>query len=557
MIEKLGFKKRTHVGISLSSSNFIELVCIDKETKSVIKYATGNVKYNNAIKEIIDFEEFSEVVSSLFDDADLNPSDCAVTLNIPNVHFDITALENETEDTYIRESLLSDIEDLYIFKKNEPQIEYIELNANQNRTQKVIAYSAIQTKILNRIIEVFDNIGADLVRIETSYTSMLKAIEYTDRFQEYVQPEERTTILLITSSSCSTFYLNGNNLVNYNEEPLAIKSFSPEEVYMTIAKIAENTIKENLPKSLLILSETDDVNAELLSQKIEFSGQMEYINNSLNLNDSIIDIVTEGLDIDSNNIDSNNASYITIEAVGAAVADFGSFPMDINFLPPERVNNNIVQVGPYEVDFYRFLVVLLGGSLLLAFIIGILIRFVLDTQINSLDTDRIRSNNEVKVFRETIEKNENASQNDILPKLTEILDNNKKLVEIYASLSVDIPESIYIKRFVTGENGGIGILGEAKTSESVEKFVNRLREKNNLLMLSRLQVNTKYDPVPAKIPNGFTFEIKTNGKDVSLSDDNTLPNGTNDIQNAISPITNGGNIPTPTNATQLPPSPII
>lgn len=551
MIEKLGFKKRTHIGISISSNNFIELVCIDKDTKSVIKYASGNVKYNNAIKEIIDFEEFSEVVSSLFDEADLNPSECAVTLNIPNVHFDITTLENETEDTYIRESLLSDIEDLYIFKKNEPQIEYIELKAGPSRAQKVIAYSAIQIKILNRIIEIFDNIGADLVRVESSYTSMLKAIQYTDKFQEYVQPEEKTAILLITPTSCSTFYLNGNNLVNYNEEPLAIKSFSPEEVYMTIAKIAENAIKENLPKSLLILSETDDVNAELLSQKIDFSGQMEYINNSLNLNDSLIDIVTEGIDLDSNNIDSNNISYITIEALGAAVADFDNYPLDLNFLPADRINKNIVQVGSYEVDFYRFLVVLVVGSLLLSFIIGILVRFILDTQINSLDTNRIRANNEVKVFKETIEKNENSAQNDILPKLTEILDNNKKLVEIYTSLSVDIPDSIYIKKFVSGENGGIGILGEAKTSESVEKFVNGLREKNNLLMLSKLQVNTKYDPIPAKIPNGFTFEIKTNGKDVSLTDDNTSQNSTNNIQNIINPMTNGGN------AAQLPPSPII
>ncbi len=548
MIEKLGFKKRTHIGISLSTNNYIELVCIDKATKNVIKYASGTVKYNNAIKEIIDFEEFSEVLTTLFEEADLVPSECAVTLNIPNVHFDVTKLENETEDVYIRESLQTEIDDLYIFKKNEPQIEYIELNKNHNNTEKTIVYSAIQLKILNRLIEVFDNIGADLVRIETSYSSMLKAIQYTDKFQEYVQPEEKTSILLITASSCSTFSLNGNDLISYSEEPLAIKSFSPEEVYMTITKIAENTVRDSQPKTILIISETDDVNAELISQKIEFSGNMVYVNNSLNINDSIIDIITDNPETEGNN-------YITIEAVGAAAADFDNYPLELNFLPQERINNNIVEVGKYEVDFYRFLVVLLVGAILLALILGIIVKSILNSQINSFDTNRIKSNNDIKVFKDTIDKNEIASQKDILPKLTQILDNNKKLVEIYASLSEDIPESIYIKRFVTNEDGGIGILGEAKTSESVEKFVNGLREKNNLLMLSKLQVNTKYDPVPAKIPNGFTFEIKTNGKEVSLTDDIALPTNGGNMQDGMNSMRNG-DITLP-NMTPPPPSPII
>ena len=64
LVEQLGFKKKIHVGVSLSANNFIELVCIDEKTKSVIKYASGNIKYNNAIREIIDYDEFSEVYMS-------------------------------------------------------------------------------------------------------------------------------------------------------------------------------------------------------------------------------------------------------------------------------------------------------------------------------------------------------------------------------------------------------------------------------------------------------------------------------------------------------------
>ena len=71
LLEQLGFKKRIHVGISLSMNNFIELVCINNATKSVSRYASGNVKYNSAIREIIDFDEFSEVVEDLFEEVGL------------------------------------------------------------------------------------------------------------------------------------------------------------------------------------------------------------------------------------------------------------------------------------------------------------------------------------------------------------------------------------------------------------------------------------------------------------------------------------------------------
>ena len=50
LLELLGFKKRIHVGISLSLNNFIELTVIDDKTKCIEKYVSSEVKYNSAIK---------------------------------------------------------------------------------------------------------------------------------------------------------------------------------------------------------------------------------------------------------------------------------------------------------------------------------------------------------------------------------------------------------------------------------------------------------------------------------------------------------------------------
>ena len=544
LLENLGFKKKIHVGISLSANNFIELVCVDKNTKSVVKYSSSNIKYNSAIREIIDFDEFNEVLQDLFEDAGLEPTECSVTLNLPNVHFGISALENASETPYIVENLQSEIEDLYIFKRNEPIISYSILEGATARSQKNIIFSAIQTKVVVKIIEIFDALGIDLVRIDNSYSAMLKAIQFCDRFSKYVQKEERTTIILITPNSCCSFFMNGNTLVDCTEEPLAIKSFSSEEVYATITKLAANSITKNNPQSLLIISETDEVNSELLAQNLNFKGNLDCINKSLNENEPFIEISGVGSDIDANMI-----AYMTIEAVGAAVSDYDDYPLNINFLPPERVNENLVQVGEYMVDLYRFIIIVLGFAILAGFIIGGIISAVLGSQMDQLQGKNSDSKNKIDVFKKRVTEDESTQKKNYFPVLTNVLNNNKVVVDVYSALSTQIPEGIYIKKYVINANGGIGIVGEAPTSESVQDFVKSLRELNPDLMLAKLSINTVNDPIPAKLKNGFTFEIKTSKTEVDLNSDEQFIQSS--IQNTSTNINNS------TNGMLPPPSPLI
>lgn len=524
MLEKLGFKKRTHVGISLSANNFIELVCIDKQSKTVVGYSSGNIKYNNAIREIIDYDEFREVVEGLFEDAGLSPQNCAVTLNLPNVHFGIAPMENDSSPMYIVDNIRDEIEELYIFKRNEPTISYSVLDS-AGRGQKNVVFGAVQTTTVGKIIEIFESLDAELVRLDTSYSSMLKAIQFCDKFKQYTQRGEKTSILLVTPNSCCSFYLNGSALVDCMEEPLAVKSFSAEEVYSAISKIATNAISKNSPESLLIISETDEVNAELLAQRIGFQGNIDCLNKSLNQNDEFIEVSGIG-----SNIDSNMISYMTIEAVGAACADYDEYPLNLNFLPGEMINENIVQVGDYEIDFIRFAILALVTGLVIGILIVAVVSFIVKAQKDAIDSKNTEYRGQIEVFDRRISDNKTSTGKSVFPVLSKVLENNKSIVGVYTGLSTEIPETIYIKKFVTNSQGGIGIIGEASTSESVQDFVKGLREKNSDLMLSKLSVNSKADLVPAKIPNGFTFEIKTSSNDISLDyDEDFIPSAINQM----------------------------
>lgn len=529
--ESLGFKKRIHVGISVSANNTVELVCINKSEKSVAKYAQGNVKYNSAIREIIDFEEFSETIEGLFEDAGLNPSECCVTLNLPNVHFGITPMGSSSESVYIIENLQTEIEDLYIFKRNEPIISYSMLPSAAG--QKNIVYGAIQSKVVVKLIEIFDKLDIELVRIDNAYSSILKALKFCDRFNKFFMPDEKTAVLLITPNSFCSMLLEGDIIVETKEEPLAVKSFSSEEVYSAVSGYALSAIDNYSPQSLIVISETDDINSELLGEKINFAGETDFVNKDRN--EFILDVS------EINSSDDENESYsLTLEAIGAAVADFDEYSLNINFLPEERINKNLIQAGEYEVDYIRFAIEVFLIAIISALIFGLSVAAYFNSQKEKNSESSRNISNQIKVFKDRVQgKDQFVSQKNVFPVMKALADNNQFVTDAYIGLSTEIPDSVYIKKFITNSNGGIGILGESKSSEAVESFVNRLKEKNVELMVSKLSINSGSD-ASVKIPNGFTFEIKTSGTDIDFSDDslysqNSVPDNIRSQSGAVSP----------------------
>ena len=148
ILEALGFKTKIHVGISVSPNNFIELVYIDEKSKSVVSYVSNSIKYNNAVREIMDFNEFSKVLVELFEQADLNPEECSVSLNLPNVHFGIYSTDNSLSSQEIEDEINDELKDLYIFKRNDPAIRRIDIPSSAGKN---IVYGAIQAKTIVNI----------------------------------------------------------------------------------------------------------------------------------------------------------------------------------------------------------------------------------------------------------------------------------------------------------------------------------------------------------------------------------------------------------------------
>lgn len=144
LLESLGLSSVLTVGISVSASNIIEMICVDKTQRIITKYACKELKYNNAIREIINYDDFSQAVLELFQELGINPKKCNVVLNLPNVHFGFTSLPLVLPTEQIATAIASEVEEMYLFKRHEPVISWNTITENEETEKRYIVFSAIQ-----------------------------------------------------------------------------------------------------------------------------------------------------------------------------------------------------------------------------------------------------------------------------------------------------------------------------------------------------------------------------------------------------------------------------
>ena len=143
LLESLGLSSISTVGISVSASNIIEMICIDKGQRMITKYACKELKYNNAIREIISYDDFALAIQELFREINVNPKNCNVVLNIPNVHFSFISLPLVLPDEQVSTAISSEVEEMYLFKRHEPVISWNTVTVNKDTDKRYIVFGAI------------------------------------------------------------------------------------------------------------------------------------------------------------------------------------------------------------------------------------------------------------------------------------------------------------------------------------------------------------------------------------------------------------------------------
>lgn len=524
-LSKLGASTKITVGVSVSPGLGLEMIDLDRATGTISKYSNKPLEYNYSTREISDYNQFQNSLSELFEELHI-PKKSNIVLSLPSVHFGLITLPLLLTDEAITNAIISEVEQSYIFKRQEPVVSWTEIYSNIDTENRTLAYSAVQKGSLDGIIEACNEIGCTVVGVENSYSSLLRALDYAGLAKNQMKENSSWNLMVIGQNSYSIISMVDKKVMEYYEEPLALKSFVDDEIYNAITTSAQLTLAGLPANYLYIVSETDLVSAEVLSLKLPTESSVSFLECNKYSQNELLPV--------NLNILPKMALQISLEAIGAATNPFCDFPLKLNLIQQHEgglakldgEGYPLVNIGNVEVeitpDFIKKLTILLAGIIILPmFLISLWLgRFFIpkeQAKLGEINTKIQQTNAEIAKYS----KNGGENTFDINDATEKVMAQNKTKLSYYSALGISTPNKLWVTYYGTNEAGKIDIKGKASNVESVYSFYKNMKQlvNNSDIRLYKLEIGSgSLDAMVESTsnPNSYDFEI-TNMSDSELN----------------------------------------
>lgn len=500
LLSKLGASTRITVGVSVSPGIGLEMIEVDRITSTVNKYANRPLDYNFSTREITDYDQFAMALEELFEELRI-PKRSNIVLNLPNVHFGMINLPLLLTDDAVTNAIISETEQSYIFKRLEPVVSWASVYSNNETENRTIVYTAIQDNAYENILEKCNEIGCTVVRIENSYSSLLKTLHFSGLAKEQMKDNSTWNLMIIGQNSYSIISMFEKKIMEYYEEPLALKSFVDDEIYNAITTSAQMTLAGLPANCLFIVSETDLVSAEVLSLKINAGCSVKFLECNKFAQNEIIPV--------NLNVLPNLALQITPESIGAGICSFSDFPLKLNMMKEkkgkdadsevyeEEVEAPTITVGGLEIELTssfvkRIAAVLAGVTLLPMLILWILFSNIVAPQeqakLDAIDSQISSVNAEIAKYN----KPAAAPTFDLTTAISNIIQQNTLKLDYYSALGMSVPNKLWITYYSLNGGGKIDIKGQAGDVKSIYVFYKNLKDliNNSDVKLYKLEINS-------------------------------------------------------------------
>ena len=549
-LSQLSVSTKETIYLSITIGVGLELILVDTATKSVKNYTYRPLQYNESLREISDISMFKEAVADMFAELKLSLKS-NVVLNLPMVLFGSKELTLMIGDDAVTEALTSEVEQSYIFKRYEPVVSWVDSNIAQSGEMRKLFYSAVQKNVIDDIKSALTELGLNLVGIEMSLTSLLKALVFSGLTSEQMQDGVSWNLMIVNQSGYSICSMVGKNLIDYYEEPLAIKSFDGEEIYNAINASVQITLMSYPANSICIVSETNLVSAELLANRLQIDCPVTFIENNTFKKQDVLPVSLEVLE--------DSASKISLEAIGIAVSNVVNIPLKFNFLqasggdilddPNEPLH---VILGSFEFNIspntFRNISVIASVLFLIPFIIlALIIPMTLNRKQTALDDITSKLENTQNEIKKIEEKQNKTNDFDLNLEVKKVLKNNRVKLIAFSALGESVPKNLWITYFTTKDDGKFVIKGESANVEDIYLFYRNMKDFliNTQLRLHDLEMksNSIDDAVTVDLNQSseYTFEI-TNMTDAELNPQPQQPQTQEQPQPEQTEEKKGGNL---------------
>ena len=467
-------KKQNIVGFSIVPGLGLEAVILDKAKGIVTNYGRKKVDYNFSQRNVQNYGQLKNALIELMDEMKIPPKSYAY-LVLPNVFFDFIEIASDTSDSGIEVALTSTSEEFYIFKKEEPVIGWCDVANPMGTTQRRLAYSAFQKSDIDEIKEIFAGVGLQLAGIETAYSATLRGLNLVGLIRDAILMNSTWSALLINTNSYTIFQMEGKNLLDCNEVPLAIKSFSTEEAYDAIVSNVSQLLSGSTISQLYIISQTDEISAEALKKIMQFDREIIAIDSNKYSKKSLLEV--------SSALDFNQANSMSLSALGA-VDPKSDLDINLNILNKDPnasmgvyfVANILGKPTEITQQYVQSLAIGLCAIFLLVF--GIIIGA--SVGLNASQESQISDlKQEIKMIDQKITALEKVEIKEEEIDMTEIIDqvagDNVTAINFYDSISSDIPKNVWLTKYYNKSGTQLAIRGIAESIVDIYEYYKNLR----------------------------------------------------------------------------------
>lgn len=528
ILSQMSGGSKEYVYLSVTPGVGLEMCQLDITTspKSVKSYAVRELAYNETSKDIADYETFKNAVSEMFDELKIDPK-CNVLVNIPLVSMGTMNLPLILSDDQLLVSVTSEVEQTYIFRRMEPSIAWQDVNVNQGTDSRKILYAAVQAPVIENIKAALASLGSTLINIDVSVASYLRALDFTGLTTTQMQDNVTWNLMIVNSTGYSLVSLVGKTVVDYYEEPLAIKTFEGDDIYNAINSSAQITLMSYPANYLYIISETDMVSAELLASKIQGAGTVDFFENNTFKKHEVMPVSLDVL--------PDNVLKISMQVVGVAATNYSNYPLKFQFIKqakssgggflagasnevpvPITIGDKTFEITPtMATTLATILLAVIGGFMaLLSFI---LLPKVAATKQQALDDITIK-NQDIDAQVSKIDKEQQTTGSfDFKEEVDVVLKSNRSKLMNYSAIGQTIPETVWVTYFMTQGDGLVDIKGAATNVEDVYAFFKSLKDslisKDLKLQKLEMQAGSVDELLSSSDSQVYEFEITNMSKD--------------------------------------------
>lgn len=519
-LSRLGADSKSTVYMSVTPGIGLEMIVFDTNLKQVKNYTYRPLEYNESLREISDYEAFKQATIEMLDELNLSHKS-NIALNLPMVHFGSKDIQLMVDDEGVSTIVTSEVEQSYIFKRYEPLISWMESETSTSNDTRKVFYTAIQQNTIDNINEALSDIGANLISVDVSLSSILRTLSYANLAPDQMKDGISWNLMIINQNGYSICSMTGKKVIDYSEEALAVKSFEGDDIYKAINASAQLTLMSYPANYLYIISETDDVSAEILANKLQVDGSITVLENNRFRKQEIVPVSLDVL--------QDNVLKISLEAVGIAISKSASSPLKFNLLGNKYDTSSDdgparIRLGDKEYEITpqtAMRIALLADVPLIA--LSLILLFTIPAYGKKLDAKLEGINSELQTVQNQIAelKKENGNgQFNLKDEIKKVIDTNRTKLMSYAAIGESVPRNLWVTYYTTKDDGKIDIKGEATNVKDVYTFFRGMKDSllNVQLRLHKLEMDsgTLDDIVNPNKPEAYKFEI-TNMTDAELA----------------------------------------